>query len=128
MVEEGRHKHQHSKISLKNKKRREMTYYGRNNYGWNPSSEHQVNQSAEEHRRFDGNRHHRPKGKGHVAFKMEHQEVDSRERMAMAETELAPEGINRSANQTVDDEADAFIQEQHKRFELSKLMSMRRAA
>ena len=102
-------------------------HHNRNHYGWwNPSNEYEYETTVEP--AYPRHHHH----KGHVALGSNYEEpiVEAYPKVREPETETIVDRFQRArhgdhnAFASVDDEADAFIQYEHKRMELAKLKSM----
>lgn len=100
--------------------------YNRNNnyYGWrSPSDEYQVYDPPVE-ATYHSPRHHHHK-KGHVAFRTNYEDSIAEVESNVEAREHNSRLWNHSAYKSVDQEAEAFIQYEHKRMELARLMSTR---
>lgn len=102
-------------------------------YGWSPYKEYQLYENGGMteppiRRRFDGPPH--PKGRPVRLRSQEEEEEDIAEAEAeagtqsLAETERALDSLRHRHRKDVNEEADAFIKLEHRRIQLTKLMSM----
>lgn len=100
--------------------------YNRNNnyYGWrSPSDEYQVYDPPVE-ATYPRQNHHK---KGHVAFRTNYEDSIAEVESNVEAREHNSRLWNHSAYKSVDQEAEAFIQYEHTRMELARLMSTRGA-
>lgn len=104
---------------------RTRNFDGRDHRGWNPYYEYEAREEPQPAFDSHGHGHHKNK---HVAFKTKYDEETMEDEVGAGSGSREKEKVVERASistETVDDEADAFIKQQHRRIELAKLMSIR---